>query len=110
MAPSVRIVDPGTTMRCANSTSSSVAGRSATSSRIRPSLLPPLTFSAATSTDKVPVMVAVGADHGAAQLVHPGPGSLVGAEPEHPLQPLRGDAVLLRGDEPDRREPRRQRR
>jgi hypothetical protein len=103
-------------MRWANSTSSSVAGRSTTSSRIRPSLRPvdflgrdhhrdlvaagPQVAGAdpadegLVDLDHAAQPVAVGADHGAAQFVHPGPGSLVGAEPEHPQQPLRGDAFF----------------
>jgi hypothetical protein len=49
--------------------------------------------------------VPIGTHHGAAQLVHPRPRRAVRAHPQDPLQAQRGDAVLLRGDEPHRREP-----
>jgi SAM-dependent methyltransferase len=48
--------------------------------------------------------------HGPAQLVQPRPCGLIGTEPEGVLQPPRRHPVLLRGDEPDRGEPGRQRR
>ncbi len=54
--------------------------------------------------------VAVGADHGPAQLVQPRPRRLVGAEPQVLLQARRRDAVPGRGDQPHRGQPRRQRR
>ena len=50
------------------------------------------------------------AHHGPAQLVQPRPGGLIGTEPQGVLQTPRRHPVLLRGDEPDRREPGRQRR
>ncbi len=53
---------------------------------------------------------AVGADHGPAQFVQPRPGGLIRAESQRVFQPLSGHPVLLRGDEPNRRKPRRQRR
>src|SRR5690348_8616539 len=54
--------------------------------------------------------LAVGAHHGPAQFVQPSPGRLVRAETQGVFQSLRGDPVLLRGDEPDRGEPGRKRR
>ena len=50
--------------------------------------------------------IAAGANHCPAQLVQPGPGRLVAAQPQHTLQTERADAVLLAGDEPHRKEPR----
>src|SRR5208337_3146623 len=41
-------------------------------------------------------------DHGAAQLVQPGPGSFVAAKPQSPLEAERTDPILLAGDEPHR--------
>ena len=55
--------------------------------------------------DRAAECVATRPNHGAAQLVQPGPGRLVAAEPEHPLQPERADAVLLAGNEPHGHEP-----
>ena len=53
--------------------------------------------------------VALGADHGPAQLVQPRPRRLIRPEPERLLQAQRGDPVLLRGHEPHRGKPRRDR-
>src|SRR5271166_7147765 len=41
-------------------------------------------------------------DHGAAQLVQPGPGSFVPAKPQFPLEAERTDPILLAGDKPHR--------
>ena len=48
-------------------------------------------------------------DHGAAQLVQPGPGSFVAAKPQFPLEAERTDPILLAGDEPHRQKPHPQR-
>src|SRR5271165_1276976 len=48
-------------------------------------------------------------DHGAAQLVQPGPGSFVAAKPQSPLEAERTDPILLAGDEPHRQKPHPQR-
>jgi len=48
-------------------------------------------------------------DHGAAQLVQPGPGSFVAAKPQFPLEAERTDSILLAGDEPHRQKPHPQR-
>ena len=53
--------------------------------------------------------IAARADHRPAQLVQPGPGRLVAAQTEHPLQAQRADAVLLAGDEPHGEKPHPQR-
>ena len=53
--------------------------------------------------------IAARPDHRPTQLVEPGPGRLVAAQPEHPLQAQGADAVLLAGDEPHRQEPHPQR-
>jgi hypothetical protein len=53
--------------------------------------------------------VPIGPDDGPAQLVHPCPRRAVRAHPQHPLKTERGDAVVLGGDQPHRREPIRQR-
>ena len=50
------------------------------------------------------------ADHRQAKPVQHRPRRLVGPEPQRPLQPERGDSLLLAGHQPRRREPRRQRR
>ena len=54
--------------------------------------------------------LAAGADHRAAVAVQHRPRRLVGAQPERPLDPQRGDAVLLARHLPRRREPQPQRR
>src|SRR5664279_4746059 len=59
--------------------------------------------------DNTRQQVPFGADHGASEFVQPRPRGLVRPKSQHPLQAQRGHAVLLRGDEPDRGEPRRQR-
>src|SRR5271165_2173902 len=48
-------------------------------------------------------------DHGAAQLVQPGPGSFVAAKPQFPLEAERTDPILLAGDKPHRQKPHPQR-
>src|SRR5664280_355872 len=53
--------------------------------------------------------LAVGTDHGPAELVQPGPRGLIGTEPQGVLEALCRDAVLLRRHEPHRGEPRRER-
>src|SRR5712692_3839179 len=54
--------------------------------------------------------VPAGAHHGAAQLVEPGPGGAVAAEPQDTLQAQRAGPGLLADHPPDRAEPQRQRR
>jgi hypothetical protein len=54
-----------------------------------------------------PEQLAVGTDHGPSELVQPGPGGLIGTEPQGVLEALSRDAVLVRRDEPHRGEPRR---
>src|SRR5487761_1175149 len=47
-------------------------------------------------------------DHGAAQLVQPGPGRLIALQAQHPLQSQRAGAILLRCHPPHGAEPHRQ--
>ncbi len=54
--------------------------------------------------------LAVGTHHRAAQLLHPRPRRLIRPEAQRTLQPERRHTVLLRGHEPHRGEPRRDRR
>ncbi len=53
--------------------------------------------------------IAARADHRPAQFMQPGPGRLVAAQTEHPLEAQRTDAVLLAGDEPHGEKPQPQR-
>lgn len=54
-------------------------------------------------------MIATGSNHRAAQLVQPGPGRLVAAQTQLPLQVQGAHPVLLAGDKPHRQKPRPQR-